>query len=267
MPARAGREICGRAAVAWQCQNAGTLYLHGAPNMAVSSSLGLRGVWWTVNPFKGCVVEVPCKVGAKGEQWAACRRWVPWLCSYTGRGLASLRSYTLGTYRTGRVPRGPFGSCAPHPTPAQPCLDKYRCTPIWSTRGCRTHPTLNRTATPRKVFGRLGGQAATGPAGPQRPQELHQKHQWDVVPRSRSEAYAWGQTEAGGPSSSVRPWSPQHLAIPSGGCSVKGSLRTLTAPRRCPPPDSSFFLDGGSTLPPPLVSFRDCPGKHLSQMS
>jgi hypothetical protein len=92
MPARAGREICGRAAVAWQCQNAGTLYLHGAPNMAVSSSLGLRGVWWTVNPFKGCVVEVPCKVGAKGEQWAACRRWVPWLCSYTGRGLASLRS-------------------------------------------------------------------------------------------------------------------------------------------------------------------------------
>jgi integrase len=65
------------------------------------------------NPFEGCVVEVPRKVetretgrafteseartvlqganavrtvaiGTRGWAWAACRRWVPWLCAYMG---------------------------------------------------------------------------------------------------------------------------------------------------------------------------------------
>jgi site-specific recombinase XerC len=75
---------------------------------------GVRHGRIEVNPFEGCVVEVPrqtvtretgkaftddealtilsaalrvevpCR-GSRGAHWAAARRWVPWLCAYTGR--------------------------------------------------------------------------------------------------------------------------------------------------------------------------------------
>jgi integrase len=70
-----------------------------------------------INPFEGCTVDVPRTIetretgkefteaeaqtilrasmlveapGARGAEWAAARRWVPWLCAYTGARVGEL---------------------------------------------------------------------------------------------------------------------------------------------------------------------------------
>ena len=88
-----------------------------------------------VNPFDGCVVEVPrtkvtretgrafteaeartilhaaqrvplLPIGAKGEQWAACRRWVLWLCAYTGARVGELTQLRAGDVQAREGPAG-----------------------------------------------------------------------------------------------------------------------------------------------------------------
>jgi integrase len=88
-----------------------------------------------VNPFDGCVVEVPrtkvtretgraftdaeartilhaaqrvrlLPIGTKGEQWAACRRWVPWLCAYTGARVGELTQLRAGDVQARQGPAG-----------------------------------------------------------------------------------------------------------------------------------------------------------------
>jgi integrase len=88
-----------------------------------------------VNPFDGCVVEVPrtkvtretgrafteaeartilhaaqrvplLPIGTKGSQWAACRRWVPWLCAYTGARVGELTQLRAGDVQARQAPAG-----------------------------------------------------------------------------------------------------------------------------------------------------------------
>jgi integrase len=88
-----------------------------------------------VDPFDGCVVEVPrtkvtretgrafteaeartilhaaqrvplLPIGTKGEQWAACRRWVPWLCAYTGARVGELTQLRAGDVQARQGPAG-----------------------------------------------------------------------------------------------------------------------------------------------------------------
>jgi hypothetical protein len=69
--------------------------------------------------------------------------------------LASLRSYALGTYKPGRVPRVPFGSYASHPMPARSRQRKARAVPV--------HPHLVEMGFPEFAQRML---ASIGPDGP-----------------------------------------------------------------------------------------------------
>jgi integrase len=96
---------------------------------------GVRHGRVEVNPFEGCVVEVPRQSstretgkafsaaealiilsaarrvevprrGSRGFYWAAARRWVPWLCAYTGarvRELTQLRAQDIEQRACGPV--------------------------------------------------------------------------------------------------------------------------------------------------------------------
>jgi integrase len=133
-----------------------------------------------VNPFDGCVVEVPRKiqtretgraftdaeartilyaaqqvpllpVGARGWEWAACRRWVPWLCAYTG-----CRPGEATQLRARDVERRPYGSVL-RLTPEAGTIKtgKVRIVPI--------HAHLFELGFPQFAEGAL---AALGPEAP-----------------------------------------------------------------------------------------------------
>jgi integrase len=94
---------------------------------------GVRHGRIEVNPFKDCVVEVPRRVstretgkafnaeamiilsaalrvevlpiGRRGWQWSATRRWVPWLCAYTGARVGEITQCRAGDIE--QRPHGP----------------------------------------------------------------------------------------------------------------------------------------------------------------
>jgi len=45
-------------------------------------------------------------IGTKGEQWAACRRWVPWLRAYTGARVGELTQLRAGDVQARQGPAG-----------------------------------------------------------------------------------------------------------------------------------------------------------------
>jgi hypothetical protein len=88
-----------------------------------------------VNPFDGCIVKVPrtkvtretgraftedeartilhaaqrvplLPIRTKGSEWAACRRWVPWLCAYTGARVGELTQLRAGDVQARQGPAG-----------------------------------------------------------------------------------------------------------------------------------------------------------------
>jgi len=90
------------------------------------------------NPFEGCTIDVPRTIqtretekefteaeaktilrasllvevppeGARGSEWAAAKRWVPWLCAYTGARVGELTQCRAGDVECRPSdPKGPF---------------------------------------------------------------------------------------------------------------------------------------------------------------
>src|SRR5882672_2677732 len=63
-----------------------------------------RGLMDTVLTAAQRVPLLP--IGTKGEQWAACRRWVPWLCAYTGARVGELTQLRAGDVQARQGPAG-----------------------------------------------------------------------------------------------------------------------------------------------------------------
>jgi len=63
-----------------------------------------RGLMDTVLTAAQRVPLLP--IGTKGEQWAACRRWVPWLRAYTGARVGELTQLRAGDVQARQGPAG-----------------------------------------------------------------------------------------------------------------------------------------------------------------
>jgi hypothetical protein len=63
-----------------------------------------RGLMDTVLTAAQRVPLLPIRT--KGEQWAACRRWVPWLCAYTGARVGELTQLRAGDVQARQGPAG-----------------------------------------------------------------------------------------------------------------------------------------------------------------
>jgi integrase len=120
---------------------------------------GVRHGKVDVNPFEGCVVEVPRKVvtretgrafteaealtvlraaqivpllpmGSKGFEWAACRRWVPFLCAYTGARVREMTQLRAGDVEKRVGPHGPLWVLKVTPEAGTVKTGKARTVPV-----------------------------------------------------------------------------------------------------------------------------------------
>jgi integrase len=116
---------------------------------------GVRHGHVAANPFEGCVIEVPRRastretgkafndaeiqtilsatlrvavppLGRRGWQWGAVRRWVPWLCAYTGARVGELTQCRAGDIE--QRPCGPVLRITPDAGTVK--TDKARWVPV-----------------------------------------------------------------------------------------------------------------------------------------
>jgi integrase len=145
------------------------------------------------NPFEGCVVEVPRQVitretgrafteaeartvlraarlvpllpiGAKGSEWAACRRWVPFLCAYTGARVREMTQLRAGDVEQRLGHHGPLWVLKVTPEAGTVKTGKARAVPV--------HPHLVEMGFPEfavRVKAALGPEAPLFFKPPQRP--------------------------------------------------------------------------------------------------
>lgn len=124
------------------------------------------------NLFEGCVVEVPRRVttretgrafteaeaqtvllaaqlvpllpiGAKGSEWAACRRWVPFLCAYTGARVREMTQLRAGDMEKRLGQHGPLWVLKVTPDAGTVKTGKARALPV--------HPHLVEMGFPEFV--------------------------------------------------------------------------------------------------------------------
>src|SRR5258708_40070798 len=69
-------------------------------------------------------------IGTKGEQWAACRRWVPWLCAYTGARVGELTQLRAGDVQARQGPAGSIWVLRLTPDAGTIKTDRARTVPL-----------------------------------------------------------------------------------------------------------------------------------------
>jgi integrase len=94
-------------------------------------------------------------IGTKAEQWAACRRWVPWLCAYTGARVGELTQLRAGDVQARQGPAGSIWVLRLTPEAGTIKTGRARTVPL--------HADLVRQGFPEFAQGAL---AAIGPDGP-----------------------------------------------------------------------------------------------------
>jgi integrase len=143
----------------------------GCPNWSAPST-GSTGGAWHAAPEAARVREMVRQPKwchwSKGCYWAACRRWVPWLCAYTGARVGELTQLRAGDVQ---ARHGPAGSIwVLHLTPDAGTIKTGRA------RAVPLHADLVRQGFPefaRRALAALGQDAPLffkPPREPSRPQ-------------------------------------------------------------------------------------------------